>query len=387
MAAYLAACLPLLALRHFDASVFVVAGAHYVDAARTHPPLRVKAGSDGYDGQFYYRLAVHPFSLAAQADGITFDHPAKRMQRILYPLLGWAVSLGQAAAASWALLAVNIAGIGVIAWCACYLTMQLGLAPIVPAAIMLWPGFIVTLLHDTTEIVSAAFMLGALCAYLDRRALVYAGLAACAALTRETNLAVFAGMLGYTAFASRGQPAWRGDAWRVLVCALPLLPCIAWHAYLASAWPDAGHFDNFTHDLGWPLLGAARMLWACLLGTRSWGGSGMKSALVRGYVLISAVPLLAFCAFTATRVPAALRQAGAAPVACGWLVIAGLMSLLSAQGPWIGPVAYFRAFTECYVLGCLVIGGRSCRLRAGWVWAVGLAEMALAWSFCMMQLR
>jgi hypothetical protein len=43
----------------------------------------------GYDGQFFYRLALEPFSTAERVDGIAFDAPAYRQQRIGYPLLAF----------------------------------------------------------------------------------------------------------------------------------------------------------------------------------------------------------------------------------------------------------------------------------------------------------
>src|SRR5215472_12480270 len=51
-------------------------------------PARVPAGlyvfgSNGYDGQFYYRLALDPANLHRTAFGITLDHPY-RLERIGY---------------------------------------------------------------------------------------------------------------------------------------------------------------------------------------------------------------------------------------------------------------------------------------------------------------
>ena len=43
--------------------------------------------SDGYDGQFVYRLALDPFTHAVTAHGITLDNPAYRQQRIATALL------------------------------------------------------------------------------------------------------------------------------------------------------------------------------------------------------------------------------------------------------------------------------------------------------------
>ena len=385
MCAYFLVCLPLLALRHFDASVFVVPGDHWVDINQTHPTLRVRANSDGYDGQFYYRMAVHPFSFAPRVDGIAFDHPAKRMTRILFPLLAWAASFGQAAAAAWAMFALNLAGLGAIAWVTSRLAARWDMPAWVPWLVVAWPGFIVTLTHDTTEIVSTAFLLASLAAYLDRRLVAYAACAACAVLTRETTLAVLGGVLLH-AVVSRPS----GGRVRLAVlaaCAVPFVAFLVWREVLAATFQQPPQAHGLTQDLGWPLLGAARMLLACVTGARSWASTPLKDAILRVYVLASALPLLAFCVAVLARLRGCLRRKETAVVAAAWLPVAALMTMLTARGPWVEPNAYLRAFTECFAVGCLVLGLSRSATRLGWMRWVGVFEAGLAWAYCLVQFR
>ena len=60
----------------------------------------------GYDGQFAYWIARDP---TPAVTGAYLDVPAYRYQRILYPLLAWALAAGQAALVPWTLVAVNLA--------------------------------------------------------------------------------------------------------------------------------------------------------------------------------------------------------------------------------------------------------------------------------------
>jgi hypothetical protein len=61
-------------------------------------------GSEGYDGQFTYTMAVIPDPLAAAAH---LDRPAYRYQRILYPLAARFLALGDPRAVPWSLLALG----------------------------------------------------------------------------------------------------------------------------------------------------------------------------------------------------------------------------------------------------------------------------------------
>ena len=375
MAAYLLLCLPILARSHFDPSVFVNAGDHYVDAAGTHPALRVKTNSDGYDGQFYYRMAVRPFSLAPSEDGITFDHPAKRLERFLYPLLAWAVAFGHAGGAAWALLALNLAGIGAIAWMACDLARRLNLMAGFPLAVLLWPGLVVTLTHDTTEIAGAALMLGAVSAYLGQRLVLYAALAACATLARETTLPVFLGIL-LCEFPGR---SWRNAA----ICATALVPFALWREILSALAHEAPQAHGLAHDLGWPFVGLAEMLWSCVTGSRAWASTPLKNGIIRAMVLLTAPLLVLFCGLVCTRL-AKVRFKG---LAAGWILTAMLMSLLTAGGPWTDPIAYFRAFTDCFLIGCLLLFASG--LRPSWrlVVCIGAPQTLLIWILCLLKLR
>src|ERR1700758_5508700 len=81
--------LPILARNGFDPSVFIHAGDRFVDPAHLESPIIVKLHADGYDGQFYYRMALAPLRMQQAALGIRFDSPRWRVQRIVYPLLAW----------------------------------------------------------------------------------------------------------------------------------------------------------------------------------------------------------------------------------------------------------------------------------------------------------
>src|ERR1700722_18068091 len=100
---------------HGDVTRFIDAGRSFVNPARAPGNLKIVPGS-GYDGEFYYRLALDPANLHRTAFGITFDN-ASRGQRITYSALTWLVAGGgQRALVPVALVVVNIMGLGVLGW-------------------------------------------------------------------------------------------------------------------------------------------------------------------------------------------------------------------------------------------------------------------------------
>ena len=369
------ATLPILARHGFDPSAFIIARDHFVDARQLASPIIVQPNSSGYDGEFYYRMALSPFRLQQAAFGVELDHPAYRARRIFYPLLVWAVTFGHAAAVPVTMYLVNLLGLAAMAMFAMHLTARLQLPAKLPLAIMLWPGFIIALTHDTTEILAAALLLGAIDAYFAKRLLVYCVLGGLATLTRETSVLVLAGVLCFetiqTIRTAGGALRWH----RVLICGLALAPFLLWQAALHLVWSRASQAG--TNNLGWPLLGAVIMLRDTLTGAKQFvqPNRAILDAAVRAYVVVSAGWLLGFCAVVAARTPVVLRLAGAGALAAGWLPVIALMSLLTAGGPWVDRNAYFRAFTECYVVGCLVLGLRP---PARWLVRLMLAGGTLA---------
>jgi hypothetical protein len=381
---YAALALAAPLMRNLDASAFILAGDRFVDAAAAPAPLSVKRDADGYDGQFYYRVALRPWSFAAEFDGVRFDDPAYRMQRIVYPALAWAASLGRPALVPIALFCVNLVGVGAVAALAALLCTAAGIPSSAAVAIVMWPGFIVTLTHDTTEIVATAFLLAALLARARRRPAAYGALAAAAMLARETTSPLFVGMLLCDAWAAlaRKDRAWAAAG------ALAVLPMLAWHETLRHIWQGASGGSGLM-NLGLPFAGALRALIRVAAHGKPLGPTPAKDLAMRGIVLSITAAIVAVGVLAVSRLRVALRRPGLwPPLAVGWCLTAALMSLLTADGPWIDVTAFTRAFTEFYVVGCLVVAGGGWRTSRPV--ALGLAGgvmLAAVWLVCTSQLR
>ena len=144
----------------------------------------------GYDGQFFYRLALEPFSTAERVDGIAFDAPAYRQQRIGYPLAAFAVAALTPLSTVVSLVAVNVAALGVMVFFAARIAQHFGRSPAFGLLLLAWPAFIFSLGLDLSEIVAAALVLGVLRFALLDRHLVAAVFATGAVITRESAVLV-----------------------------------------------------------------------------------------------------------------------------------------------------------------------------------------------------
>ena len=90
----------VLSAHQWDPMAFVRLGTRY---SQGDPD-----GTIGYDGQFVYQIALHPLNATPY-----LDIPAYRYQRILYPVVGRIVGLGQPSLIPWALIALNVLALGV----------------------------------------------------------------------------------------------------------------------------------------------------------------------------------------------------------------------------------------------------------------------------------
>ena len=95
-------------------SLFIMAGHTYTHRAQL-PRGVLLVPSAGYDGQFYYRLALDPVNWNRTAFGITMDQ-SYRYTRIGYPILAWLVSLGQHQFVPVALVAINLIAVAAMAF-------------------------------------------------------------------------------------------------------------------------------------------------------------------------------------------------------------------------------------------------------------------------------
>ena len=232
---------------------FILVGQHFAIPGQLPRGIPVTPAY-GYDGQFFYRLALDPLNFRLTAYGITVDRPY-RFMRIGYPALTWLVSLGQHGLVPVMLVAVNVAAIGALGWLGGIFAKQAGRHALAGLLLPAYFGLITSLSRDTAEPLAAACLLGGLLAVRARRPVLAALLLAYGALTRETVMVAVAAIAavriaGVLARRRPARPA-RDD----LPWAGPTAAFAAWQVVVRAATGSSTVLADGGRNAGIPLTG------------------------------------------------------------------------------------------------------------------------------------
>jgi hypothetical protein len=213
-------------------------GQLFIDRSTTSQAIRqgpVPASSyTGFDGQFYYLIAIDPRGAAPY-----IDYPSYRYQRIGYSLAARAVVLGSRELVPQGLLAVNLLAIfgGTLAlagW-----LVHRGIS-VWPAAVWgLHPGQFLSISSDLTD--AAGYGVAAIALWMRDRWLLASGLAfGLAGITRETTLIFPVVLLVADLVALRDERRLWPWVRALLATGFALLPLVGWKLFL---WHWLGNTD------------------------------------------------------------------------------------------------------------------------------------------------
>jgi hypothetical protein len=333
--AYSALLVGMLARHGWDPSWFVRAGDWYCDPTQTPTGLYVAEEGGGYDGQFFYGLALDPLGARPTRFGITLDNPPYRQQRILYPVLAWLASLGgRPALVPAALLGVNLAALCALAYVGGAYARSLGRAGAWGAPLSLYPGLAFGLLLCLAEPVAVALCVGGLLLLRHDRPLSAAVALTLAVLAKETTLLVPVAVL----LASPRT----GGCRRAVVSGVPLAVWAAWQLALLSRWGQLPLLAG-AGNVGVPLAGLIEFLGAIF------PPSGRFH--VRWLVEIAAVAVIGVAV---TWVLLRRRATVERRVCVAWVLYLILACSLTSL-VWSNDWAFLRALSEFYVLGVLIL--------------------------------
>jgi hypothetical protein len=333
-------------------SRFILVGRHFATPSELPPGMPV-AKTYGYDGQFFYRLALNPLNFHHTAYGITMDRPY-RFMRIGYPVITWLVSAGQHSLVPVMLVAVNIAASAALGWLGARFALDGGRHALAGLLIPGYFGLLTSLSRDTAEPLAAACLLAGLLAVRARRPVRAACFLAYGALTRETVMVAVAaiaiwrviGMLRGRVRPGRDDLAWVVPAaafiaWEVVVkLATGTIPLLADGGRNAGA-PFIAPFQAFRHNLGHIHLHQFEQydLWF------------LELAVLLGFAVA------ALACLRSTSAPAHERLA---------LVLYLVEICVVTPSTWNSLDADMRSFIEVYLLAVIILLGTPRRRPMAW---------------------
>lgn len=334
---YMAFFVLLLRTRGVDVSLFVIAGGVNVDASKVPAGLTVIPNIGGYDGIWFYRLAINPFTRVQAAHGIRIDNPPYRQQRIGYPFIVWMLSLGHVEWIPALLVAVNILAAAAMAAFGGAFAKKIGLHALWGVIVPLYPGFVLTFSRDLAEIVAAAFAMGAIWAIASRRNVAAALLLTCAVLTRETTLLL--------AFALAA--AWlierllrRERRIGAVTFSLPIAVYALWQVVLALRW-GVTPLRAGVPDRALPFVEYARFLAAAAM---------RRDHQQRLYFLeslfLAAVVITIVLVWKRSRAPLEWRLA--------WLAYLAVFAILP-HTIWVEDYGFLRIFADVFLVSAALI--------------------------------
>jgi len=116
-------------------------------------------GTEGYDGQFVYYIALDP---RPEVVAPLLDVPAYRYQRILLPVLARVISLGNVSALPWVLALLGIFAQAAGTWVVAELLAGWGVSRWYALVYGLWAGFVLAIRLDLPEPLAYGLVAGAI---------------------------------------------------------------------------------------------------------------------------------------------------------------------------------------------------------------------------------
>lgn len=215
---------------------------------RSEDPLFVYTPNGHYDGVYFYAIALDP--VATELPNRLIDSASYRYGHAGYGWLAALLSWGHAPLVPHVLLSINLIGFPLAAYLMSRLAAAFGWSPWGGLVVALNPGLIYALTVDTSEILCAVLLAGALLAWHERRPVESAILLALLCLVKEIFVVVPAGLALWELMKRRREEGFRERF--ALLIAVPF-PLAVWWFYLYAAfgeWPFQSYPGSFTVPFG-----------------------------------------------------------------------------------------------------------------------------------------
>ena len=352
----------------YDFSYFVFASGRWCKAGEVPKGLTVRPPGTGYDGQFYYRLALDPFTSKVTDFGITLDNPAYRHQRILYPLIVWGLSFGCIDCVPVLMVVVNFVCLCVLGWLGGVFARSMRLHSLWGLAFPFYPGFLLSLLRDLTDILCASLLLASLILVRRHKHLPATLLFILATLTRETVLLVAVGAVCVWLNGIRSQKSSDDSPGYFFLSAF--LAYLIWQFVLLQSWGyerwNEAHLGVISPSLSWPFSAFFRRLLS----------TGALHTRLQRLQFVEMLLIVAFGVVVAW----SMRSSKASRLEkTSWFVYAALACLLTDKF-WHDDWGFLRALSEFYVFGLIILLGSPSKTKIPILACWGAVWLSYFWA-------
>jgi hypothetical protein len=211
---------------------------------------------DGHDGQGYWLQARDPLLVDGDRMAATFDRPAYRAQRMLYPALAAPFRLLGEDAVLWGLVVVNLVAVGFGTLWATRLALATGAPERAGLAFALNPLIAISLVMDFADALALAALVAVALAVHQRRWgwAVAAGVGA--VLAKDVSGAALGALVLLWPVAGEVRRRWS-------LVVVPAVAALGWAVYVRwrLGWPP-GDIEEFTPVPLWGYVDAYRRGWS-----------------------------------------------------------------------------------------------------------------------------
>jgi hypothetical protein len=332
---------------------FILVGRHFSTPSQLPRGIPV-APTYGYDGQFFYRLALAPLNFSRTAYGITMDRPYRYM-RIGYPVLTWLVALGQHFLVPVMLVAVNVAAIAAIGYLGGIFAQQGGRHAAWGLLLPGYFGLITSLSRDTAEPLAAACLLAGLLAIRARRSVLAAVVLAYGVLTRETVMVAVAAIavVRILGILRRRHGPGRDD----LPWVVPTVAFAAWQVVVKAATGSLPLLADGGRNAGTPFIAPLDALRSNFAHVNVHQFDQHDLWLLE-MVVLAAFTIAAILCLLITRAPVHERLA---------FVLYLVEICVVTPSTWTSLDADLRSFIEVYLLAVIILLGTPRRTLGAWL--------------------
>lgn len=180
----------------------------------------------GYDGQFYYYVAMDPFLEKG------YFKNAYRQQRILYPLMARLLAFGKENLLPYTFYIVNLAALAAGMYFFILILRQYSLSPMWSLFYGLSPPSIMTIQYDLPSPVSICLIIAAVYFYISRNIFLATVFMSFSFLAREDSIVVLLPLLVWDYQCNRRFK-------RIILLSSCLIPFFLWQLFVAVKLGDA----------------------------------------------------------------------------------------------------------------------------------------------------